>query len=100
MAASTASEAGAGAALVCGVWSLNRLMRSDRLWPELLSHQPLADDGAAASAVTTSPDGTFTARLRTGLTEPAGAQPPPASFAGRWLAAGGLMLTAIAVPRR
>jgi len=52
--------------------------------------------------VTTSPDGTFTARLRTGLTEltePADAQ-PPASFAGRWLAVGGLMLTAIAVPRR
>jgi len=53
--------------------------------------------------VTISPDGTFTARLRTGLTgltEPAEAQPPPASFAGRWLADGGLMLTAIAVPRR
>jgi enterobactin synthetase component D / holo-[acyl-carrier protein] synthase len=49
--------------------------------------------------VTISPAGTFTARLRTGLTEPTGAQPPPASFAGRWLAAGGLMLTAIAVPR-
>jgi len=49
--------------------------------------------------VTTSQDGTFTARLRTGLTEPTEAQPPPASFAGRWLAAGGLMLTAIAVPR-
>jgi len=51
--------------------------------------------------VTTLPDGTFTARLRTGLTEltePSEAQ-PPASFAGRWLAAGGLMLTAIAVPR-
>jgi len=50
--------------------------------------------------VTTSPDGSFTARLRTRLTEPTEAQPPPASFAGRWLAAGGLMLTAIAVPRR
>ena len=50
--------------------------------------------------VTISPDGTFTARLLTGPTEPAGAQPPAASFAGRWLAAGGLMLTAIAVPRR
>ena len=49
--------------------------------------------------VTISPAGTFTARLRTGLTEPTEAQPPPASFAGRWLAAGGLMLTAITVPR-
>ena len=50
--------------------------------------------------VTISPDGTFTARLRTRLTEPTEAQPAPASFAGRWLAARGLMLTAIAVPRR
>jgi 4'-phosphopantetheinyl transferase EntD len=50
--------------------------------------------------VAISPDGTFTARLRTGSTEPTGAPSPPASFAGRWLAAGGLMLTAIAVPRR
>ena len=56
--------------------------------------------------VTISPDGTFTARLRTELikptkpTEATEAQPPLASFAGRWLAAGGLMLTAIAVPRR
>ena len=50
--------------------------------------------------VTISPDGTFTARLRAGLTGPAEAQSPPASFAGRWLAAGGLMLTATAVPRR
>jgi len=49
--------------------------------------------------VTISPAGTFTARLRTGLTEPTEAQPPPASFAGCWLAAGGLMLTAITVPR-
>jgi 4'-phosphopantetheinyl transferase EntD len=52
--------------------------------------------------VTISPDGTFTARLRTEITEPAeptGAQPQPASFAGRWLAGGGLMLAAIAVPR-
>ena len=49
--------------------------------------------------VTISPDGTFTARFLTGLTEPTGAQPPPAGFAGRWLAGSGLMLTAIAVPR-
>lgn len=44
--------------------------------------------------VAISPDGTFTARL---LAEPqlSGA----ASFAGRWLAAGGLLVTAIAVPR-
>jgi enterobactin synthetase component D / holo-[acyl-carrier protein] synthase len=44
--------------------------------------------------VTISTDGTFTARL---LTE--AQPPPPASFAGRWLAGGGLILTAIAVPR-
>ena len=44
--------------------------------------------------VTISPDGTFTTRL---LTEP---QPSgAASFAGRWLASGDLILTAIAVPR-
>ena len=44
--------------------------------------------------VTITPAGTFTARL---LTEP---QPPcTASFGGRWLASGGLILTAIAVPR-
>jgi 4'-phosphopantetheinyl transferase EntD len=44
--------------------------------------------------VTITPPGTFTARL---LAEP---QPPcTASFAGRWLASGGLILTAIAVPR-
>jgi 4'-phosphopantetheinyl transferase EntD len=44
--------------------------------------------------VTITPDGTFTARV---LAEP---QPPcTASFAGRWLASGGLILTAIAVPR-
>ena len=44
--------------------------------------------------VTIAPDGTFTARV---LAEP---QPPcTASFAGRWLASGGLILTAIAVPR-
>jgi len=44
--------------------------------------------------VTITPAGTFAARL---LTEP---QPPcTASFAGRWLASGGLILTAIAVPR-
>jgi 4'-phosphopantetheinyl transferase EntD len=44
--------------------------------------------------VTITPDGTFTARV---LAEP----PPPctASFTGRWLASGGLILTAIAVPR-
>jgi 4'-phosphopantetheinyl transferase EntD len=48
--------------------------------------------------VTLSPDGTFTARLRTELTEPTEAQ-PPASFAGRWLAGGGLIMAAIAVPR-
>ena len=41
--------------------------------------------------VTITPDGTFTARL---LTE---AQPPNASFDGRWLARGGLVLTAIAM---
>jgi hypothetical protein len=44
--------------------------------------------------VTTSPDGTFTARLRT-EPQPSGA----ASFAGRWLASGGLIVTAIVVPR-
>jgi 4'-phosphopantetheinyl transferase EntD len=44
--------------------------------------------------VTITPAGTFTARL---LAEP---QPPcTASFAGRWLASSGLILTAIAVPR-
>jgi len=44
--------------------------------------------------VTITPAGTFTARV---LAEP---QPPcTASFAGRWLASGGLILTAIAVPR-
>ena len=44
--------------------------------------------------VTITPAGTFTARL---VAEP---QPPwTASFAGRWLASGGLILTAIAVPR-
>jgi 4'-phosphopantetheinyl transferase EntD len=44
--------------------------------------------------VTIAPDGTFTARV---LAEP---QPPcTASFAGRWLASGGLILTAIVVPR-
>ena len=44
--------------------------------------------------VTITLAGTFTARL---LAEP---QPPcTASFAGRWLASGGLILTAIAVPR-
>jgi 4'-phosphopantetheinyl transferase EntD len=41
--------------------------------------------------ITISEDGTFTARL---LIE----EPPPASFAGRWLADGGLILTAIAIP--
>ena len=46
--------------------------------------------------VTITPDGTFTARLRTELTE---AQPLPPSFTGRWLADGSLMLTAVAVPR-
>ena len=55
--------------------------------------------------VTITPDGTFTARLLTELTELTeptqltAAHPPPASFAGRWLAGGGLILTAIAVPR-
>ena len=44
--------------------------------------------------VTITPAGTFTARL---LAEPQ--QPCTASFAGRWLASGGLILTAIAVPR-
>jgi 4'-phosphopantetheinyl transferase EntD len=42
--------------------------------------------------VTIRTDGTFAARL---LTE---GQPPPASFAGRWLADAGLILTAITVP--
>jgi enterobactin synthetase component D / holo-[acyl-carrier protein] synthase len=42
--------------------------------------------------VTIETDGTFTARL---LTE---ARPPRASFAGRWLVRGGLVLTAITVP--
>jgi 4'-phosphopantetheinyl transferase EntD len=45
--------------------------------------------------VTITPDGTFTARLLAELTE----TQPPASFAGRWLASGGLILTAIVVPR-
>ena len=49
--------------------------------------------------VTITPDGTFTARILTELTELTEAQPPPASFAGRWLAGGGLIVTAIAVPR-
>jgi 4'-phosphopantetheinyl transferase EntD len=44
--------------------------------------------------VTITPAGTFTARL---LAEPQ--SPCTASFAGRWLASGGLILTAIAVPR-
>jgi 4'-phosphopantetheinyl transferase EntD len=52
--------------------------------------------GFEGADVTITPDGTFTARVLAELTE---TQPPPASFAGRWLAAGGLMLTAIAVPR-
>ena len=52
--------------------------------------------GFEHAEVAIAPDGTFTARLLTELTE---AQPPPASFAGRWLAGGGLILTAIAVPR-
>jgi len=50
--------------------------------------------------VTISPHGTFAARLLTQLTGLTETPPPPVSFAGRWLAAGGLMLTAIAVPRR
>jgi 4'-phosphopantetheinyl transferase EntD len=45
--------------------------------------------------VTITPDGTFTARLLAELTE----TQPPASFAGRWLASGGLIFTAIVVPR-
>ena len=50
--------------------------------------------GFGDADVTIAPDGTFTARL---LAEP---QPPyTAGFAGRWLASGGLILTAIAVPR-
>lgn len=55
------------------------------------------------------PDGTFTARLVTparpspmAATPPAAipldAAPPPAGFTGRWLAAAGLVLTAIVVP--
>jgi 4'-phosphopantetheinyl transferase EntD len=44
--------------------------------------------------VTITPAGTFTARL---LAEPQ--SPCTASFAGRWLAGGGLILTAITVPR-
>ena len=50
--------------------------------------------GFEDAEVTITADGAFTARL---LAEP----PPPctASFAGRWLASGGLILTAIAVPR-
>jgi 4'-phosphopantetheinyl transferase EntD len=43
--------------------------------------------------VTIERDGTFTARLLT-----AAPSASPASFAGRWLAGGGLVLTAIAVP--
>ena len=43
--------------------------------------------------VTIETDGTFTARL-----QPMAQPPWPASFAGRWLADGGLILTAIAVP--
>lgn len=59
---------------------------------------PLTDRwlGFEDADVTITPDGTFTARL---LTELAGVQPPPASFAGHWLAGGGLILTAIAVSR-
>jgi 4'-phosphopantetheinyl transferase EntD len=50
--------------------------------------------GFGDADVTMALDGTFTAYL---LAEP---QPPcTASFAGRWLASGGLILTAIAVPR-
>lgn len=43
--------------------------------------------------VTIEPDGTFTARLLSPARAPA-----PASFAGRWLAAAGLLLTAIVLP--
>jgi 4'-phosphopantetheinyl transferase EntD len=50
--------------------------------------------GFADADVTLDPDGTFTARLL-----PAGRPASsPASFAGRWLAGGGLVLAAIAVP--
>ncbi len=48
--------------------------------------------------VTIRTDGTFTARLLTEA-QPEAQPPPPASFAGRWLAGDGLILTAIAVPR-
>jgi 4'-phosphopantetheinyl transferase EntD len=63
--------------------------------------------------VTIEPDGAFTARLPPAAASPApaaasapvapsspvpAAARPPASFAGRWLAGGGLVLTAIAVP--
>jgi 4'-phosphopantetheinyl transferase EntD len=50
--------------------------------------------GFEDAEMTITLDGTFTARL---LAEPA--PPSTASFAGRWLASGGLILTAIAVPR-
>jgi|SRR5215472_4977312 len=62
--------------------------------------------------VTIKPDGTFTAHLVTPArpTPPAAspspaatpldAAPPPAGFTGRWLAAVGLVLTAIVVPAR
>jgi 4'-phosphopantetheinyl transferase EntD len=55
--------------------------------------------GFADADVTIEPDGTFTARLLTPAPPPVpGTAPSPASFAGRWLAAGGLVLTAIALP--
>ena len=49
--------------------------------------------GFEGADVTIEQDGTFTARLLS----PAG-HPAPASFAGRWLAGVGLVLTAIVVP--
>ncbi len=60
--------------------------------------------GFEEADVTIETDGTFTARLLAPAApeEPPGqphGQVPPTSFAGRWLAGGGLVLTAVSVPR-
>lgn len=46
------------------------------------------------------PNGTFTARLLASALARVPGIAPPASFTGRWLAAGSLVLTAIALPAR
>jgi 4'-phosphopantetheinyl transferase EntD len=55
--------------------------------------------GFEEADVTIGADGTFTASVRAAAApgEPDGQ--PPASFAGRWVAGGGLVLTAVSVPR-